>query len=91
MNEETEEVKENTKIESLDDLFDEPDVENNEKIVPEETKVASSSTQEPEAPMLPQDDEIFGEPEKQEETVDLQKELESKFDELFGAFEDDDN
>ncbi len=89
--EETEEVKENTKIESLDDLFDEPDVENNEKIVPEETKVASSSTQEPEAPMLPQDDEIFGEPEKQEETVDLQKELESKFDELFGAFEDDDN
>ena len=34
------------------------------------------------APMLPQDDE--------EDTYDLQKELEAKFDELFGPLEDDD-
>ena len=33
------------------------------------------------APMLPQDDE--------EDTYDLQKELEAKFDELFGPLEDD--
>ena len=74
--EETEDQKEETKIESLDDLFD--DVEE-----PETKKVE-------EAPMLPQDEED----DKKEDDVlsyDVQKELEAKFDELFGALEDDDN
>lgn len=74
--EETEDQKEETKIESLDDLFD--DVEE-----PETKKVE-------EAPMLPQDEEDN----KKEDDVlsyDVQKELEAKFDELFGALEDDDN
>ena len=43
-----------------------------------------------EAPMLPQDDET-----KRSEddimSVDVQKELEAKFDELFGAFDEDEN
>ena len=34
------------------------------------------------APMLPQDDD---------DTYDLQKELEAKFDELFGPLDDDEN
>ena len=74
--EENEDQKEETKIESLDDLFD--DVEE-----PETKKVV-------EAPMLPQDEED----DKKEDDVlsyDVQKELEAKFDELFGALEDDDN
>lgn len=74
--EENEDQKEETKIESLDDLFD--DVEE-----PETKKVE-------EAPMLPQDEEDN----KKEDDVlsyDVQKELEAKFDELFGALEDDDN
>ena len=74
--EENEDQKEETKIESLDDLFD--DVEE-----PETKKVE-------EAPMLPQDEED----DKKEDDVlsyDVQKELEAKFDELFGALEDDDN
>ena len=74
--EENEDQKEETKIESLDDLFD--DVEE------PETKKGE------EAPMLPQDEED----DKKEDDVlsyDVQKELEAKFDELFGALEDDDN
>ena len=75
-NDKNEDQKEETKIESLDDLFD--DVEE-----PETKKVE-------EAPMLTQDEEDN----KKEDDVlsyDVQKELEAKFDELFGALEDDDN
>lgn len=83
--EETEEAKENTKIESLDDLFDEPE----EKAVPKNKEVQKQKSEvTSDAPMLPQDD-LFEEPEKKEETADLQKELEAKFDELFGAFDDE--
>ena len=79
--EETEEKKENTKIESLDDLFDDDKPEDKEEI----------------APMLPQDDlEIDNNTNKEKEddsvlSYDIQKELEAKFDELFGALEDTDN
>ena len=61
--------KEDTKIESLDDLFDEePDEEKEtEKVVNNEKPVDNT-----------------------EETYDIQKELEAKFDELFGAFDDED-
>lgn len=73
--EETENKKENTKIESLDDLFedDKPEIKN-------ETDFE-----------LPIDEVENKETKKEEDTLsyDLQKELEAKFDELFGALEDD--
>ena len=71
--EETENKKENTKIESLDDLFDD-DILDNKKM-------------EDLAPELPQEDITN----KEEDVLsyDVQKELEAKFDELFGALEDD--
>ena len=94
---EAEEKKvENLKVESLDDLFDdEPKVEEN-KPEKEEARVASLQSldelitlekEEPvisldsfdDAPVLPQD----------EDTYDLQKELEAKFDELFGPLDED--
>ena len=62
-----------TKIESLDDLFEDVN----------------------DAPVLPQDNEEPEDKQKQESSdelsYDVQKELEAKFDELFGALEDDDN
>ena len=74
--EETDEKRENTKIESLDDLFEEDNS----------------------APTLPQDDPETNnnenENKEKEDNVlsyDVQKELEAKFDELFGALEDSDN
>ena len=74
--EESDEKKENTKIESLDDLFEEDDS----------------------APTLPQDDVELdnndNENKEKDDSVlsyDVQKELEAKFDELFGALEDSDN
>ena len=74
------------KVESLDDLFD--DVTSNDK--KEEVTVATKKDNEKmsledidtdDAPMLPMNDEP-------EEEYDLQKELEAKFDELFGPIDD---
>ncbi len=77
--EEDEEKKENTKIESLDDLFEDDEIE-----LKDDTQTLS------------QDDDILQENEdtkKDDEvlTYDIQKELEDKFDELFGALEDSTN
>ena len=90
---------ENLNIESLDDLFEDDNVkEENNNIknnlnVPKDEKKSEEITNslddfldlnmqnDDNAPMLPQDDE--------EDTYDLQKELETKFDELFGPLEDD--
>ena len=90
---------ENLNIESLDDLFEDDNVkEENNNIknnlnVPKDEKKSEEITNslddfldlnmqnDDNAPMLPQDDE--------EDTYDLQKELEAKFDELFGPLEDD--
>lgn len=86
---------ENLNIESLDDLFDDIDLpkeeKNSDKISPEEVKQnllmedindkADNTSEIP--PILPQDDE--------EDTYDLQKELEAKFDELFGPFDEENN
>ena len=90
---------ENLNIESLDDLFEDDNVkEENNNIknnlnVPKDEKKSEKITNslddfldlnmqnEDNAPMLPQDDE--------EDKYDLQKELEAKFDELFGPLEDD--
>ena len=72
--EETEEQKENTKIDSLDDLFEDEKPETNT----ENNDLLSND-------MLDTNDN------KEEVlTYDIQKELEAKFDELFGALEDND-
>jgi type IV secretory pathway TraG/TraD family ATPase VirD4 len=70
---------EDLKIESLDDLFDEPVEDKKDEV--KEIKIESELKQN-DAPVLPQEYEDDGMDE------DLQKELESKFDELFGPLED---
>ena len=82
---------ENLKVESLDDLFDDEPTEEQKK--PETPKKNIQQTkqdeifetldiEEPEnAPILPQDEN---------DAYDLQKELEAKFDELFGPIDEDD-
>ena len=85
---ENKEKVENLKVESLDDLFeDEPSTNKIEEESKEKVSIATATSPEKEvkedfAPVLPQavDDE--------EELYDLQKELEAKFDELFGPLED---
>ena len=83
--EDKEKQVENLKVESLDDLFDdiEEPKKDKEKTVPVNavTELDSKPKKEndlEDAPLLPQDDEY-----------DLQKELEAKFDELFGELDDD--
>lgn len=78
---------ENLKVESLDDLFDDlpKDQEETPKKEPKQTEFTEVKLeQEPpkEAPILPQ------EAEEDELDADLQKELEAKFDELFGPLDD---
>ena len=73
----------NLDIESLDDLFNDEPVKKEEKVVTpqKEEKNELNLDDFDDAPMLPQDDD----------TYDLQKELEAKFDELFGPLDDDEN
>lgn len=79
--EDSEKAVENLKIESLDDLFeDDEKIEEPKKVFPQleenvEDKEEMSS-------ILPQYDD-------NEDTYDLQKELEAKFDELFGPLDDE--
>ena len=83
---------ENLKVESLDDLFDDPKEEKQEvKEIPklEDNKEDNFvpldlNNFEDDAPMLPQDDD------DEEMGYDLQKEIEAKFDELFGPIDDED-
>ncbi len=63
--------KENTKIETLDDLFEDEDII---------TKKDDNAPELPQEDITKEDDVL---------TYDVQKELEAKFDELFGALEDD--
>jgi type IV secretion system protein VirD4 len=74
----------NLDIESLDDLFNDEPVKKEEKVVTsqKEEKNELNLDDFDDAPMLPQDDD---------DTYDLQKELEAKFDELFGPLDDDEN
>ena len=83
-----EEKVNNLDIESLDDLFD--DIDENKKTEiskPKEDIKEDKSLEDmlnldlDDAPVLPQDEE--------EDTYDLQKELEAKFDELFGPLDED--
>ncbi len=76
-------------IESLDDLFDDIDENKDSKVSqPKEDIKREDDSLESlldldlgDAPMLPQDEE--------DDTYDLQKELEAKFDELFGPLDED--
>ena len=96
--EEDNEIKENTRIESLDDLFEEPADEKIEKM--EELKTEEPQTETTTQNIEPNEeveeiDDIMepSSPEVDAEenlAVDIQKELEDKFDELFGAFDDND-
>ena len=98
--EKDEKTVDNLNIESLDDLFD--DLDNNEKNDSSNSnnnvENKNNTTNKPkedsagsildldfddDAPILPQEQE------NDDDTYDLQKELEAKFDELFGPLEDD--
>ena len=80
-------------IESLDDLFND-DLENDEQKVEEKQENNKKNIiedkaegKEADAPILPLDDNENND----DETYDLQKELEAKFDELFGPADNDEN
>ena len=89
-------ASENLKVESLDDLFEDTEIEKNEEIKQESIMQDESkeTKKEPvidlfdfddfDSPTLPQDEEE----KPQLFTEDIQKELEAKFDELFGPMED---
>ena len=77
------------KVESLDDLFDDPDPieepKKENKPKQEDKKIEKLSLENidnDDAPMLPMNEDP-------EDEYDLQKELEAKFDELFGPIDDD--
>ena len=82
-----EEKANDLKVESLDDLFeddiatDKPEEKRKEEIKFEPKEEVSKPEFDEIAPILPQ--------EVEEDTYDLQKELEAKFDELFGPIDDD--
>ncbi|MCI8470576.1 MAG: type IV secretory system conjugative DNA transfer family protein [Clostridia bacterium] len=96
--EKDEQAVENLKVESLDDLFDDvPSVPSKEEakvqsaVMPEQNQAPIQNTNvatptldledfKEEAPILPQENE--------DDIYDLQKELEAKFDELFGPMDD---
>ena len=92
--EEKRETAEPTKIESLDDLFADEEPKKEDK--PKEEKAnnnvqpildLSSLDMPPELPMEPVE-EAKTEPQTTQEKIDLQKEMEAKFDELFGTLND---
>ena len=79
---------ENTQIESLDDLFADDDKAENKVEKNKDVEIKD------EAPMLPQEEiEEQEQPKKTEEFLseDIQKELEDKFDELFGKLDEGDS
>ena len=78
------------KVESLDDLFDDDPKEKKEEKLNEIKNTEKSGEPKTldlnsfdDAPILPQD------PIEDDDTYDLQKELEAKFDELFGPLNED--
>ena len=95
---ESEEKKvENLKVESLDDLFeDDPkdDLKNDDKKELKEEKVtttvgAMEGKKEPQIDLKSLNDEAPVLPQNEDDSYDLQKELEAKFDELFGPLDED--
>ena len=87
VDEEEKNVANDLKIDSLDDLFDDEEdfkVDTNEN-KKERTSEKKDLDSEKIAPILPMETE-----EDEDDEYDLQKELEAKFDELFGPIDDDD-
>jgi type IV secretion system protein VirD4 len=87
--EDEKEQKNDLKLESLDDLFDDEPEDKAEKkepikVISENEKPKNNQENKMAAPVLPMDEES-------EDEYDLQKELEAKFDELFGPIDDDNN
>ena len=74
-------------------------IENENNIINDNTLNASANStnklsEQDEAPVLPQDDEELQDSQRKEEdvmSIDVQKELEAKFDELFGSFDEDED
>ena len=80
----------NLKVESLDDLFESSDEPKEE--IKKEVPIEQIEKTKPEAPLdLQGFDDSPVLPQKEEEEYDLQKELEAKFDELFGPLDDSNN
>ena len=77
-----EEKKEKTKIEQLDDLFRDIDKQDNKT----ENKTTDNALELPLEPQIEEEKK-----EEQQEVTDIQKELEAKFDELFGSLNDTTN
>ena len=75
VSEEEKSKQQDLKVDSLDDLFEDEEPKKEEK--------ANKEADTKEAPMLPQEEEMS------QEEIDLQKELEAKFDELFGPIDAD--
>ena len=79
------------KIDSLDDLFEDDFPKKEESKLKETVKVIADKKED--APILPQDDfeniSTKEEPKQSQEEIDLQKELEAKFDELFGPIDEE--
>ena len=79
-------VEPNLKVDSLDDIFDAPQIE---KEHPKDTGLKTGNySDEEDAPLLPMEDNT---PRDDLFTKDLQEELEAKFDELFGPIDTNKN
>ena len=91
---EQDEKQKDLKVESLDDLFEEDskeDIKVEQQNSNLEKTIDSKETEKFEAPVLPQEDEEVSRSNEDVMSVDVQKELEAKFDELFGAFDEEDD
>ena len=88
-----EEKVQDLKVESLDDLF-EDDTDKKKKVETPKVNEEKNKTEKPEIQTLDLNDfdeePILPQGLDDDDTYDLQKELEAKFDELFGPLEDDD-
>ena len=92
--EESEKQKEpeNLKVESLDDLFEDEKPKAKDENVDPIVNVNENKKQNVEIPKLNLEDDVTTLPldiEDEDDGYDLQKELEAKFDELFGPMDDD--
>ena len=87
-NEDEDDKPKDLKVESLDDLFEEDNKEDSKqeepKVQPQENKKETDN-----APILPQEEFVETKSDDDIMSVDVQKELEAKFDELFGSFDED--
>ena len=79
---ESKEKVDNLKVESLDDLFEEEPTQKGENQNVQTLDLNDFEETEKVAPILPQGNE-----QEDDDLYDLQKELEAKFDELFGPLE----